>query len=50
MKKIKKKECLFKTNTDTETILHAYEEYGKLFVNSLNAIFIHTCLLYRFVI
>ena len=29
----------FKTNTDTEVIVHAYEEYGKDFPNHLNGMF-----------
>ena len=29
----------FKTNTDTETIVHAYEEYGKDFPNRFNGMF-----------
>lgn len=29
----------FKTNSDTETIVHAYEEYGKSFAHKLNGMF-----------
>lgn len=34
-----KKNHLFKTNSDTEVILHAYEEWGELFLQKLNGMF-----------
>ncbi len=38
-KKLEKKGHIFKTNSDTETILHGYEEYGEDIVNHLRGMF-----------
>ncbi len=37
--KLEKKGHKFKTESDTEVIVHAYEEYGKKFVSKLNGMF-----------
>ena len=39
LKKDLKKKYKFKTNTDTEVILHGYEEYGKDILNKLRGMF-----------
>lgn len=52
---LEKKGHHFYTDTDTETIVHAYEEYGELFVQRLNGMFaialydmnVHKILIYR---
>lgn len=36
---LEKRGHVFSTNSDTETILHAYEEYGEEFVTKLNGMF-----------
>jgi asparagine synthase (glutamine-hydrolysing) len=38
-KELEGKKHIFKTNTDTEVILHGYEEYGKEIVNKLRGMF-----------
>lgn len=38
-KELLKKKHVFKTNTDTEVILHGYEEYGKDILNKLRGMF-----------